>query len=167
VPIQTAAGAGTGPTAPVLERTGRQLPPPVPVARALTVARDLSAGNLVAAYQLPAPPSAVGQLVAVPSSAVPGGLQIVSARRARATARRAAPAGAERLGHVPQLPGPPTPGPGGAGSHDLAPPAGGGAAMPLILVTILMLIAVPCIKLVTVVPTHPLAAVGHRLERPG
>jgi hypothetical protein len=131
------------------------------------MARDLSAGNLVAAYQLPAPPSAAGQLVAVASSAVPGGIQIVPARPVRATARRAASAGADGPGQVPQLPGPPPPGPGGTGSHDLAPPAGGGAAMHLILITILMLIAVPCIKLVTVIPIRPLGAVGYRLERPG
>jgi hypothetical protein len=131
------------------------------------MARDLSAGNLVAAYQLPNPPSAAGQLVAVPSSTVPGGIQIVPARRAHVAARRATPAGMEGSGQVPELPGPPTPGPGGPGSHDLAPPAGGGAAMPLILVTILMLIAVPCIKLVTVTSVHPLGAVGYRLERPG
>jgi hypothetical protein len=136
-------------------------------ARAATVARDLAAGNLVAAYGLTNPaPDAVGSSIiraSTPPGAVqPGRSQPVHETIARQTeaqdpvqvpAPDEAPAG-------PQAPK----GPQGIGQSG---GVGGGMANPLFLIAAFVLIAVPCLRLVTQPVPNLNCVEGHRLERPG
>lgn len=131
------------------------------------MARDLAAGNLVAAYGLtnPAPNAVASQLIRSPT--LPGTVQPDRSQPVRESVTR----NTEAQDPV-QVP---VPDEAPAGPHDPRGPqgigqsggTGGGMANPLFLIAAFVLMAVPCVRFVTQ-PFPNLSCVeGHRLERPG
>jgi hypothetical protein len=137
-------------------------PPVANPALARTIAHDLSVGDLAAAYGLTSPPSADSAAAVEPPtlSAIDNDTPR-NGRMARPSA--GTPPGPPQAAEPTRLPHGPT-GPQGGG---LSLGAGGGAASPLAVMVVLMLIAAPCLGLVTRFRIHIQPTEGYRLERPG
>jgi hypothetical protein len=137
-------------------------PPVANPALALTIAQDLSVGDLAAAYGLTPPPGA--DSVAAVERPTLSAIDTDTPRDVR-TARPSAGTmpGPPQAAEPTRLPHGPT-GPQGGG---LSLGAGGGAASQLTVMVLLALIAAPCLGLVTRFRIHIQPTEGYRLERPG
>jgi hypothetical protein len=131
-------------------------------------ARDLAAGNFVAAYGLANPAPNPAASPALESSTLVAAIQLAPAQHVRkAIARHGAaqdPAEAPRpSSEAPAGPHDPR-GPQGVGQ---SAGAAGGMANPLFLIVVFALIAAPSLRFVTPPFPNLRCVEGHRLERPG